>query len=331
MRYLSIILSLAILAAAAWPGPAAARDVDTRPIGNFIEFMKLCKNSPPEMRYAIWRKRCFEPSADIMRKIVFKTGDEAKIKKSMMKTLDRIFANYRMHFDMFVELKGYFQSMLDGAETDFKKFFPDASFDEFSFYLLVGNNSFNGRADLVDGKPAFEISAEMFESVDGLRLTLMHELFHLYHMKCYERAGNRPEERLYFPLVFEGCAVYFTGRATGSNIEECMRMGLPAYLGLFDGADFRPKCDKVLVKSAKLLYNNLDRPVSDELYALFFKASGGGAETPARIGYYIGFKVAEGAAEGTPIEKIVKMKKKDIVRLCRTQLKKIFTKAEGGK
>jgi len=326
MKYLPIILFFAIVMNTVFLNGASASDVDIKPIEDFIEFMKLCETAPAEMRYALWHKHYYEPNADALQKMVFKTADEAKIKKSMLKALDNIFANYRLHYETLVEFKRNFSNILAGAEKDFKKYFPEAAFDDISFHAFVGNQSFNARADMVDGAMTFEIAAEMFDGADGVRLTLMHELFHLYHMKCFEKAGNKIEERLYFPLIFEGCAVYFSLLSTGREIEDGMRMGLPGYLKLFDETNFRKKCEKTFIKSAESLLENMDVPVTEETYKNFFGTRIDNTDEPCRIGYYIGFKLIDGIAAEIPLEKIANMNKKEIIRLCRTRLSGMIRK-----
>lgn len=231
-----------------------------------------------------------------------------------------------MHYEMLNEFKNNFSVTLSKSINDFKKYFPDACFDEYTFYILAGNQSFNARADMVEGKVVFEISAEMFENIRGLQITLMHELFHLYHMKCFENAGNKIEDRLYFPLIFEGCAVYFSNLSTGFEIEDCMQMGLPGYLNLFDRVNFKNKCEKSFIKSSKLLYENIDRSVPVELYKKLFGAKIDNNDEPCRLGYYIGFMMIKSVADEIPLEKIISMNKKELIVLCQSQLKKIIRK-----
>ncbi len=303
---------------------ASARDIDIKPIDDFIEFMKLAESARPETRYLLWHKHYFEPNADTLKKTVFKTSDETKIKKSMFNALDMIFKNYKMHHETLVEFKRNFQSLLSDSVNKFKNYFPDANFADIQFYVLIGNQSFNARADMLDGKPVFELSVEMFEDVKGIEITLMHELFHLYHMKRFEQAGNKIEQQLYFPLVFEGCAIYFSKISTGSSIEDCMQMGLPNYLKLFDRTDFLEKCEKTFAKSAKLLFDNINKPVADETYLKLFGSKIDNGDEPSRIGYYVGYKVIESASAETPLNKITDMKKKEIISLCKIQLKKFI-------
>jgi len=89
MKYISTFLLALIITAAVFE-QASARVADMKPVNDFVKFMKLCKNSPPETRYVLWHKYC--------------------------------------------------------AARDFKKYFPNADFEEFSFYVVVGNQSFNARA-----------------------------------------------------------------------------------------------------------------------------------------------------------------------------------------
>lgn len=144
----------------------------------------------------------------------------------------------------------------------------------------------------------------------------------------FQSAGIKVEERLFFPLILEGCAVYFSKLSTGAEIEDCIQMGLPAYLNLFDRKNFKSKCDKTFESSAKLLYENLNRPVSEKTYKKLFGAKIDDGDEPARIGYFIGFKVIEGAAAETSLEKIAAMTKKEMISLCKTQLKKLLMPAK---
>lgn len=324
MRYLSVFLLIMAILSFVTVNNAFALNIDTKPIDDFIEFMNLAESARPETRYLLWHKHYFEPNAEILQKTVFKTSDEIKIKKSMFKALDNIFKNYRLHHEMLIEFKRNFRFLLSESVNKFKIYFPDANFDDIQFYVLAGNQSFNARADMVDGKPAFELSAEMFEEIKGIEITLMHELFHLYHMNRFEKAGNKIEERLYFPLVFEGCAMYFSKISAGGSIEDCMRMGLPDYLKLFDRTDFTKKCEKFSAKSAKLLYDNINKPVADETYLKLFGSKIDNGDEPARIGYYLGYKVIESAAAETTLNKIVVLKKKDIISLCKRHLEKLI-------
>lgn len=150
-----------LLAIFALPARATALESDSKQLDSFVGFMRLAKDSLSETRYALWHRHRYGPNAETMQKVVFLTTDEAKIKRSMMKTLGDVFTNHATHLGVMENLRDKFETML-------------------------------------------------------------------------ERADVKMEERLFLPLILEGCAVYFSKTSTGASIETCLGMGLPKYAGTFD-------------------------------------------------------------------------------------------------
>jgi hypothetical protein len=123
--------------------------------------------------------------------------------------------------------------------------------------------------------------ARIYGSTGNLKVILQHELFHQYH---YQIAPEISEDRAAWAFMWEeGLATYVSQRMNpGTTVDQA----LVTPDRLWELA--RPH----LPKLARRLLDHADSTNPDD-YADLFSSDSTAVETPARSGYYVGYRVAE--------------------------------------
>ena len=331
-----VLLACALLctaAVAASPPDASTPEV-TNLVPAFLRFMETARTADPDRRYELWKETYLQPNRHVFEAAILKQAfADSTCRPVVLRSLDRIFTHYEEHHRAMSDIAAEAPGILRRCAARLQEEFPDAGVASSPCLLLVGIGTFNARADTVDGRDSLVLGAEMFGAAEGLPIVLSHELFHLYHLDRYRRAGNAIEERLYFPLLFEGCAVWYSRQANpASSLRDCLSMGTPAYLGLDLLPGYEANCARLRPGWAAELLGNLDRAGCDDLYARYFSAAPDAADRPARAGYALGYwVVARLVDDGIPLGRIVSAPRAELVALCRRGLESLARGSDDGR
>ncbi len=285
--------------------------------GDFLNFMQIAKSSPPEKRFFIWYQKYFLPNKDFLCPIFFPNGVKEKEINQIKEELETILLNYDKYFQLFSwfdkEAKSHVEEMMDL----FKKKFSDFQAGENEIVILCGCPFFNAKADLIKNKNCLLLSADTFFNVECLKITIQHELFHLYHMKKFLQAGNKIVEKLYFPLLFEGCAVFYTYSLFPElSINKHFMVESESYV---------KDSERDLPKILPNLLSKIASPNVDDLYNYLFKVKGGAkVGLNDRIGYYIGFQILRGSVNKISLNQVIAFSSSQMISFAKNGIEKIM-------
>ena len=178
------------------------------------------------------------------------------------------------------------------------------------FYLTF-SFSFRGKAVGVGGRDVLALGLEYFHGAEAerqIRITLAHELFHLYHFQFFSASGG-----LYRSLWTEGLATYASAVVVpGFNRS--------VYLG-FPGPKM-DRCHELLPLLAADLKKNMGQ--SDRrLERLYFGAEDNDTKVPPESGYYVGLLIVERLAKEYGLAKMARLDKDTVYRLLATELDRL--------
>lgn len=190
-------------------------------------------------------------------------------------------------------------SDLDRHQKTFATHFPDFKWDG-RVIFSVSLDAFDGALRKVDGQMALMFGvdkiAKLYADEADIEPLFHHELFHVYHFGLLAPDEAAPP-KLYQPLWFEGLAVFVA--KTLNPGASAKQLTLSEEMMRFGGA-----------KEAALAREFLARlDSSDEtLYRDYFRGSGGRADIPPRMGYYLGLRVAEHLAKSRSLNTLARLK-----------------------
>ena len=211
-----------------------------------------------------------------------------------------------------------FPTRYAGHVRRFAKAFPDFRRDQAPIYLMPSMFSFDGHLQPWRGKVPLFIGLDGIVRYHGadadLSVFLDHEAFHLYQAQVQAKVdpqlGLDDPEPLYASVWREGVATYVSGRLN------------PMASRLHVMLDDKPVDDasaQVVAAGARDLLDHLDS-TADPDQARFLSAGYKG-ETPARLGYRIGFEVARSAGRRLSLAQLAAVPRKLLRDLMARELK----------
>ncbi len=144
-----------------------------------------------------------------------------------------------------------------------------------------------------------------------IRITLAHELFHLYHFQFFSASGG-----LYRPLWAEGLATYASAVVVPGHKRS-------AYLG-FPGRKMN-RCHELLPLLAADLKKNMGQN-DRRIERLYFGAEDNGTKVPPEAGYYVGLLIIERLAQKYSLAELARMDKNLVFRLLAEELDRLAGK-----
>ncbi len=185
------------------------------------------------------------------------------------------------------ELSGRLATDLPGELAAFQKAFPRFQCSTPVFFLYSAG-AFDGATRDVEGKPALMFGVDVIARLaEKLSPLVVHELFHVYH----HQAVAEDPETFGWALWAEGLATYVSRRLNPDLPEQevcCLPRIAPV--------------EAVLPRLAAEALQLLDSEKSEDYRRYFL----GGAELdiPSRSGYYLGYRIASGAAKTRTLEEL---------------------------
>lgn len=178
---------------------------------------------------------------------------------------------------------------------------------ETDFYVTL-SFSFKGKVVPVDGRDVLAVGLETFEpsGLTQLKITLAHELFHLYHFMHFSPGGG-----LYRMLWAEGLATYASAVVVPGHRRS-------AYLGF--PADKMNRCHELLPWLAADFRTNMGRN-DNGLKRIYFGAEANDTQVPPEAGYYLGLLIVENLARKASLQELGAMPAHDVLSLLERELR----------
>ena len=190
------------------PAPVQAREGYrvVNVVDDFLAYYQAAKDQGEEQRAALWvslveaRNQAFFNDAVYRRK---QGAGRERYREHCRKTFwEKIAPDLNYYAGLNKSLK----AVLEQTLADFQKHFPD--FKPNTDFYLTFSFSFRGKAVDVGQKVVLALGLEFFheygpQAEQQIRITLAHELFHLYHFQSFSPYGG-----LYRAIWAEGLATY---------------------------------------------------------------------------------------------------------------------------
>ncbi|MGE0328631.1 MAG: hypothetical protein AB7S68_40325 [Polyangiaceae bacterium] len=197
---------------------------------------------------------------------------------------------------------------LPDHQASFQRAFPDFAWDG-TVYFTVSLDAFDGAVREVDGKPVLLFGVDKIARLYGADVDLAplfhHELFHVYHLVTRTPFDPAHPDRMYQALWGEGLAVYVAKRLNPAATNR--------QLVLTD--EMVEQGEAKLPKLAAEMLANLDSG-DEAFYTDWFRGAGKRTDMPVRMGYFLGYKVAEVLGRSRSLKDLAAMKDPEL----RTQI-----------
>ncbi len=289
------------------PAPGTERESKYKIIdiaADFVSYHEKCKDLGGGERKAQWDRMLETKHPDFFQEVIYrkKTGsDRDKFKEWCIETF---------WTEVAPKMPTVRKLHLTAADTirevvnSFQKKFPDFR-PSTDFYLTI-SFSFRGKVVDVKGKDVFAIGLENFQpGQPQLRITIAHELFHLYHFQFFSASGG-----LYRSLWAEGLASYASAIVVQGH-------RFSQYLG-FPGEKMN-RCEELLPTMAKELLREMGNN-DQRIKRIYFGAEPNDTEIPPEGGYYVGFLIVQSLAKNNSLADLARMKPDDVFATLRREL-----------
>lgn len=226
----------------------------------------------------------------------YKPGERAtpeKYRASVLKNL----AAYPAQRDKILAVATAFDRRMAGADTRFRRFFPDYR-PTMPTYLVYSFGQMDGGTREFDGKVNLLFGADMIAKIhddETMGPLFDHELFHAYHEKYFHEC-----EQIWCSLWMEGLAVYVTAQMNPGVTDKGLLLNFPQPI--------RATVEPHIGNAAASIRAVLDSRDDKDYEPLFFGSQPDPPNAfPPRYGYYVGYRAVEKLAGKKTIQELAKM------------------------
>lgn len=181
------------------------------------------------------------------------------------------------------------------AGKRFRTFFPDYR-AETPVYVLHSLGRMDGGTRTIDGRTALIFGTDVIARIHNEKSIgpfFDHELFHTYHGVYFKEC-----EAVWCGLWTEGLATYVAFRLNPRADDNALLLTSPEPI--------RAPVDARFAEAACMALSKLDSEKPEDIGG-FFNGGTRFPGWPARMGYYIGLRVAEQVGQGVPLGTLAKM------------------------
>ncbi len=301
------------LCLAAFPAPASARGGYriVNVVDDFLAYYQAAKDQSEEQRAALWVSLVEAEHQAFFDDAVYRRKKGAERERYREHCLNTFWRKIAPDMDYYAGLNKNLKAALEGTLADFRKHFPD--FQPNTDFYLTFSFSFRGKAVDVGQQVVMALGLEFFkesgpQAERQIRITLAHELFHLYHFRFFSPGGG-----LYRPLWAEGLAVYASAVVVPGY-------KMSAYLG-FPGWKMN-RCREMLPQLAADLKKNMGQN-DYRLQRVYFGAEQNNTEVPPEAGYYVGVLIIQNLARSRNLAQLARMDKDRVFKLLAGELDRL--------
>jgi hypothetical protein len=261
-----------------------------------------------------------ESRAKLFAQLVIRPHPEVynrpQIFKTDLETLERYLDELPEYLPAIKHLQKSFEEQRASIQARFQNAFPDFDTSKARVYLILSLFRF-------DGKIPHDNPRTLLFGLDGiakfhgadarLSVILSHELFHVYHFQVNPLPRDIDEVQLYRLVWQEGLATYVSKvlnpDASLADIFLDPRLAVegPKYVPLF----------------AQSLLTQLES--KDDATAARYLSYRRGGQTPARLGYLIGYEIAKRAAANHQLAELARLRGGELLNLMRSEVKSLAT------
>lgn len=282
---------------AAIAAPATYHTVNLMP--EFWSFYDRAKHLPLEAQGAAFAHTIAARHPELYNRDVIGGDKDIPLARMVTDRYVKVQGMVGTKMDLMRELSDRIGHDLPRYEARFRQSFPDLSYTG-ELYFMYSLGGFDGGTRTVKGKTALLFGLDMITWVYGREADpepfFDHELFHIYQAKFDDPVPGYGD-KFVSSLWSEGLAMHV---AQSLN----PKAGGVAIFGLPRTTPQRAEAE--LPKLARAVRGLLDSTSEDD-YKRYFLGMDEQAETPARSGYYVGFKVAQLLGQRHSLRELARM------------------------
>lgn len=278
-----LIATLALVMLATYCTRASATDSGGIAVQNlmpdFWRFWRAARDRTPAAQLRLWRSLYQRPNSAVfadLRSACASDLQQSALEKHYFPVLGALIPGMRA-------LAESLPKTIAAVEARFDEAFPDMHWKG-PIYIMASGGCFNGRSQLIEGKPALLLGVDDIVGMHETNLAplITHEMFHRYHYSHFAFEPELPQP-LWVRLWAEGMATFVAHRLNPSDSIGDLTVISPGEL-----ARIEPRVGAI----AGGFMNRLNS-ISQADAADYFSRRGKDKAVPARVGYFLGLEVAE--------------------------------------
>lgn len=283
---------------------------------DFHEYWLISKDEPDSVKIKLWDKLIEKKYGSFLEDVQYRQYKfflpENKKKDYKGEIIEDFFTEFPKTLDFQKEVVPKLEKIINQINKKVAAQFPSITLD-CDFYITIGI-SFEGLAIYIGERLSFVLAIDCFSNMDELKVTIAHELIHLYHDTVIDKEGLKDKyEKALLSIVFtEGLAVY------GSQVI-CPGLPIQYYLS-YTNKELEIN-RRLLPKSAKLIKENI-LTTDCKLIQEFTWRQSENDTLPSKSAYYLGYLILREYGKGKPLIDIAKMEEKEVLQLITDGLEK---------
>jgi hypothetical protein len=279
----------------------------------FWSFWSDAEHANAQARKRLFRERLVQAHPELFTREVLMLDAKKPFDQALDERLERWLGWLPARIDRIRVLSSTAASALTTYRATFVSRFPDLDYAK-PIYLLPSLGSFDGGVRQVSGEDRLLFGLDTIAYVHApdsdLEPLFHHELFHVYHGQ-FQPPYPDPMP-IYLQLWIEGLAVHAT-RVMHPKAK---------WSDLLLNDEMVKECEARLPALAREIAANLD-DVSPERNRDYFLSSGKRSDLPKRVGYCVGWRVAEGIAKTRSWAEVVRLQGAALRRLMAKELESL--------
>ena len=291
--------------------PAGAEERPYRVVNvvdDFVAYHEKALRAGEGRRQALWDEMLEARHPVFFRDAIYrrKEGDDLAAYKA--DCISRFWTEIAPRMKEIAERNKGIEAKIHAVVDRFKLQLPD--FEPKTDFFVTISFSFRGKALSVGDREVLALGLEAFVEPGDLqfRITLAHELFHLYHFHYFPSGRG-----LYRSLWAEGMAVYASAVVIPGE-----RMS--RYLGF--PAEKMNRCAELLPAMARDLKENLGS-TEHRLNRVYFGAEDNDTSVPPEAGYYVGLLIASHLARHNTLKDLAHLSPEKVFPILEKELDRL--------
>ena len=272
-------------------------------VNDFLAFWDAAKHQPLARQRQWWMRMVEDKHRDYFERAVYRNADPDQRRAMLDEFLVRVPERVDAIREFNHQISDIHTSLLGQAYIFFKGRFSDYQ-QQHDLYIGLSLFRFDGATRPVHNDAGVPdtlcLGAEMLcrYKPEQIRVTILHEFFHLYHFGFLFQSPRGEEFRTpHMPLMIEGMAVAAT---------EAIEPGWPATFYLhFADDELAAQQDDLMHNAARFLAL-IDMSATPEQYESWF-VNRRSDQAPPRAGYLLGYEVVKRVLASFTIEQMARM------------------------
>lgn len=297
------------------PAAPTSRPADKQPAGpkivnvvdDFLAYHGACKDASAAVREAKWDETLEARHRDFFEQVIYRKLEGDQRAKHKQFCIKEFWEKVAPRIAEISRLNAGIEQEITTTLAQFRKAFP-AFKPTTDFYVTI-SFSFHGKVADLNGKKVFAIGLENYQpGTPEIRITIAHEMFHLYHFQFFSASGG-----LYRPLWAEGLAVYASSVVVPGH-RYSMYLGFPAWK--------MNRCQEMLPELAADIKKHMGEH-NRQRERIYFGAEPNDTKVPPEAGYYVGLLMIESLAKKHSLDELARMDAKEVYKVVGAELDRL--------